>query len=91
MPGGHSATVSESALRIQQYWRLEGTPDIRFARHEEYVEALRERYERTVRNHLRTIHPVGSHLSSGWDSGSVTAVAAKILAGDCLLYTSRCV
>ena len=82
LPGGHSATVSESALRIQQYWRLEGTPDIRFARHEEYVEALRERYERTVRNHLRTIHPVGSHLSSGWDSGSVTAVAASILAGD---------
>jgi asparagine synthase (glutamine-hydrolysing) len=79
LPGGHAMTVTAGSERVWPYWRLEETADIRFRSDDDYVDALRERYERTIRAHLRTIHPVGSHLSSGLDSGGVTAFAAKLL------------
>ncbi len=30
---------------------------------------------------LRSVHPIGSHLSSGWDSSTVTATAAGLMRG----------
>jgi asparagine synthase (glutamine-hydrolysing) len=80
VPSGHVMKVSSAGTRLQPYWHLEDTPDIRFARDEDYVEAFREQFAEAVRCRLRTIHPIGSHLSSGWDSGSVTSVAAGLLA-----------
>jgi asparagine synthase (glutamine-hydrolysing) len=80
LPSGHILHVTAAALRTQAYWRVEDTPDIRFPHDGDYVEAFQERFSKAVRCRLRTIHPVGSHLSSGWDSSSVTSVAAGLLA-----------
>ena len=80
IPSGHAMRVAPAGTRLQAYWRVEDTPDIRFARDDDYVAAFRERFAEAVRCRLRSIHPVGSHLSSGWDSSSVTSVAAGLLA-----------
>jgi asparagine synthase (glutamine-hydrolysing) len=82
VPSGHILQVTPAGLRLQAYWRVEDTPDIRFPHDDDYVAAFRERFSEAVRCRLRTIHPVGSHLSSGWDSGSVTSVAAGLLANE---------
>lgn len=81
VPSGNWIKVTHSGVQPpQRYWRLEDTADIRFARDEDYVTAFQELFEEAVRCRLRTIHPIGSHLSSGWDSSSVASVAAMLLA-----------
>ena len=45
-----------------------------------YAEALREHLDQAVGNCLRGTHDVATHLSAGFDSSSVTATAARLLA-----------
>jgi asparagine synthase (glutamine-hydrolysing) len=80
VPSAHFVSVSCTNNRICSYWRLENAPDIRFCKDDDYAEACRTIFNSAVGSCLRTIHPVGSHLSSGRDSSSVTAVAARLLA-----------
>ena len=47
---------------------------------EDYIELLRERFDRAVPVRLRTIGGIGAELSGGLDSSSVAATAAGILA-----------
>jgi asparagine synthase (glutamine-hydrolysing) len=62
------------------YWSSEGRELLHYRREEEYDEAFLELYTRATRNCLRTHKPVSAQLSGGRDSGSVTAIAAPILA-----------
>lgn len=80
IPCGHRMTVTASHSRIERYWHLEDTPDLHLPNDDDYVDAFREIFTQAVRCRLRTIHPVGGHLSSGWDSSSVVATAAPLLA-----------
>jgi asparagine synthase (glutamine-hydrolysing) len=44
-----------------------------------YAEGLRDCLDRAVRRQMRSVHPVGSLLSGGLDSSSVSALAARAL------------
>lgn len=79
LPQAHCLSVTHDAVKIERYWRLDTTRRITFAADGDYVEALRERFEQAVGAHLRSIHPIGAHLSAGCDSSAVTAVAARLL------------
>jgi asparagine synthase (glutamine-hydrolysing) len=79
VPIGHLMVFSAEAVRKVEHWKPEDLPALPCKRDEEYVEAFRELLDDSVRCRLRTLHPVGSHLSSGWDSSTVTAVAARLL------------
>jgi asparagine synthase (glutamine-hydrolysing) len=59
-------------------WRLDRQSPFKDDR--ETVEAFRSLFERAVADRLRAIGPVGSQLSSGFDSTAVTATAARLLA-----------
>ena len=80
VPSAEIVSVRQGKAEHRSYWRLADTPDLRLQTDDEYVEAFRERFSAAVKCTLRTIHPVGSHLSGGKDSSSVTAVAARLLA-----------
>jgi asparagine synthase (glutamine-hydrolysing) len=66
--------------RISRYWCYEGRDLLNYRRDEDYEEAFLELYARAVRSCLRTSKPVAVMLSAGRDSGSVTAMAAPMLA-----------
>lgn len=79
LPPAHVLTVTPDRQHQRRYWRLEDTPEVRFARDEDYVEGLREVFTEAVRCRLRSHRPVAATLSGGLDSGSVCAVAASLL------------
>jgi asparagine synthase (glutamine-hydrolysing) len=79
VPPGHHIVATESAFRIGRYWHPEELPPLRLRDDREYVDAFVERYDAAVRARLRTSRRIATTLSSGLDSGSVTALAARAL------------
>jgi asparagine synthase (glutamine-hydrolysing) len=75
----HSLVVTSEALRTNCYWRIEEAPPVRLGSDADYVEGFLDLYRRAVRTRLRSLRPVGTTLSAGLDSGSVTALAAEAL------------
>ena len=76
---GHAITVGPDSVTPYRHWRPEAIPELRYKRDDDYVEAFQEILRDSVTCRLRTIHPIGSHLSSGWDSSTVTVTAARLL------------
>ncbi len=77
LPAGSLMTIDgEGAPRMTRWWRprFEADGDRGEAW---YVTGVRERFEEAVRRQLMGDVPVGSYLSGGMDSGSITAVAAR--------------
>jgi asparagine synthase (glutamine-hydrolysing) len=88
---GHAVTVTREGLTARRYW----TPDRReLARPagEDFIEGLRHHLDQATRARLRGANgPVASQLSAGFDSSSVTATAARLLApegGKLVAFTS---
>lgn len=80
LPPAHSLTIgSAPELTIRRYWTLEPPPPLRLDSDEAYAAAFLEILTEAVRSRLRSAGPVGSMLSGGMDSGSVTAIAAELL------------
>lgn len=77
---GHCALVTRSGIKVERYWEPSRRP-LRFARREQYGEALREQLDAAVSRRLRRLGGLaGSQLSSGLDSSAVTTSAAPLLA-----------
>ncbi len=72
---GHSMTVTRAAVHSREYWSLDPHRELRLGSDDEYAEAFRELFTQAVRRRCRSAYPVGSHLSGGLDSSSVTCVA----------------
>jgi asparagine synthase (glutamine-hydrolysing) len=79
LPWAHLLRWEDGRIRVEKYWSLENAPDIRLGSDDAYVEAFLELYTRAVRSRLRAVRPVGSTLSAGLDSGSVTVLSAREL------------
>ena len=82
-PAGHWARFSISQpiseLKLNQYWDFHFQDPKNPAPEEEYVEELDRLFRQAVKRQLVSDVDVGSYLSGGMDSGSITAVAASEL------------
>ena len=67
-------------VRVHRFHALDPNRELRLVRDDDYVEAFREVLDRAVARCLRSNGPIASQLSSGYDSSTVTAVAAQLLA-----------
>lgn len=81
LPPGHLLTFKEKVVKVARYWHPINAQPTRYSRDQEYIEAFREIFDRAVSDRLETSGNIGSELSGGMDSGSVTATAARLLAG----------
>ena len=79
IPPAHSLTFYNGTLKLKQYIHISSEKTIRYKKPEEYEEAFREVFGRAVGDRLRTVYKVGSHLSGGLDSGSVSSLAGNML------------
>ncbi len=80
LPPAHTMVVSQSGIELNCYWSLDPNRELILDSDEAYAEAFRDIFTEAVRCRLRSAFPVGSHLSGGLDSSSITCVARKLLA-----------
>lgn len=77
---GQFVTIGRKGVRLGRHWQ----PPIRMRtpdRLTDYAQGLREHLERAVKTRLRGAGTqVGAHLSAGFDSASVSATAARLMA-----------
>ena len=76
---GEVVELDRGRLTRRYHFRFDPDHEIRLESDDAYVEALREHLDRATKRRLRSRAPIASHLSSGLDSSTVTAVAAKLL------------
>jgi asparagine synthase (glutamine-hydrolysing) len=79
MPGSHYLVVDRRGLRLEPAWSPDLSKELRMRADGEYAEAFREIFTESVRCRLRSAFPVGSMLSGGLDSSSISCAAANLL------------
>jgi asparagine synthase (glutamine-hydrolysing) len=79
LPPAHQMTVNCKRIEIKPYWSLNPSYELRLGSDEEYAAKFREIFTEAVRCRLRSAYPIGSRLSGGLDSSSITCVARQIL------------
>lgn len=83
LPPAHILEINKKPeVKLIRYWFPENTETIRFSNEKEYYEKFFEEYSRAVKVRLRSHNAVGSQLSGGLDSGTVTTLAAVHLKKD---------
>lgn len=76
---GTTLSIENGCVSVRRFWQPEETPLLRLHDSREYAEGLVERLERAVRDRVTGASTVGSQLSGGLDSSSVTVTAARLL------------
>ncbi|MBC7236966.1 MAG: lasso peptide isopeptide bond-forming cyclase [Chloroflexi bacterium] len=85
LPPAHALILhvdGPQALQIERYWALDPTRELKLSSDEEYAQAFLSLFEEAVRCRLRGAFPVGSMLSGGLDSSSITCMARDLLAAE---------
>ena len=82
LPPAHCLSVDANGLNIRCYWTIHPVPELKLDSDEAYAAAFLQVFTEAVRSRLRCNGPVGSMLSGGMDSGSVVAVASRLLKAD---------
>ena len=72
--------IDRSGIKIDSYWQPDPNYELTLGSDADYAEAFNKIFTEAVRCRLRSAFPVGSHLSGGLDSSSVSCVARKLLA-----------
>lgn len=76
---GTMLSVEDERILVRRFWQPESVPLFRFHDSREYVEGVVDIFERAVRDRVTGTSPMGSQLSGGLDSSSVTVTAARLL------------
>ena len=80
LPAAHWMRADSRDAVIHRYWKMEDAPEVHFRSDDDYVDRFREIFSDAVRARIADSHRPGATLSGGLDSGSIVAVASRILA-----------
>jgi asparagine synthase (glutamine-hydrolysing) len=75
---GQVVTIRAQGLSTRRYWQPTKSV-VRYKNTNDYVERLRELLDEAVRARLRSDGQIATYLSGGFDSGAITATAARLL------------
>ena len=79
LPPAHTLVIDRQGMRVRQYWSLDPSYELRLKSDAEYAEVFRATFAEAIRCRLRSAFPVGSALSGGMDSSSITCMARQLL------------
>ena len=74
LPGNY-LTLKNNKLEIKEYWK----PEFKYKKrtYKELIKEFQKTFNDSVKRHMISDVPVGTYLSGGFDSGSVTTIASK--------------
>jgi len=87
LPPAHATTVRGDDTEEWQYWDLDPTRTISLESDAAYERRFRELFEQAVDCRLRSSGTVGTSLSGGLDSSSITVMARELLPEQQSLHT----
>jgi asparagine synthase (glutamine-hydrolysing) len=79
LPPAHCLTITQQQMQLRRYYELSAEPVLKLKDSREYVDAYREQLECAIKCRLDSDYAIGSELSGGIDSSTITAFAAKFL------------
>lgn len=79
LPPAHFMWVRPSGIEKHRYWDFDLSKEIRYKTDDEYAAQFLDLFRKAVGRRLRSYGPIGSHLSGGLDSSSVSVVANELL------------
>jgi asparagine synthase (glutamine-hydrolysing) len=79
LPAHVMRVTADGAVTQRRFWTPTEIKPMRLSSDEAYAEGLRDCLDRAVRRQMRSAHGIGSLLSGGLDSSSVSALAARAL------------
>lgn len=79
LPPAYCLTITPHQMRLRQYFELSSEPALKLKDSREYVDAYREKLETAIKCRLDSDYAIGSELSGGIDSSTITAYAAKLI------------
>jgi len=79
LPARYALVTDAQGCRTWPYWDIDPGYRIRHRHAADYAEEFRELFQEAVACRLRSIKPVGLFFSGGVDSGSVGAMAGKLV------------
>lgn len=79
LPPAHSMVIKKTGQYLERYWQLGEVPRLHMKSIQECTELIYGETKRAVAACTRSAFPIGSHLSGGLDSSSVTVLAAQQL------------
>src|SRR5215469_5600809 len=83
LPPGHMLVLGRSGYRLQEYWHLDFTENLRIGEGEALDEVRRLMLD-AVKSRLVSDVPVGVFLSGGIDSSTIVALAREVTGGGAL-------
>lgn len=82
LPPAHYGLVKNGRFTLHRYWEAEKTPELHLKSEMDYVKQFSNVLEQSVKNRIQYAKKLGSQLSSGFDSSTITTVAAEIFKKD---------
>ena len=79
LPPAHTMSIRDGGFQLRSYWEPNPSPDVKPSSDAEYAEQFKVIFIEAVRCRLRSVYPIGSMLSGGLDSSSVTCIARNLL------------
>lgn len=79
VPPGHIVEITPDGVTSRRWWDPRNAPAIRFNSNRDYVDRFRELVNQAVGVRSNVVGRVGSHISGGIDSSSVTYLAGSRL------------
>lgn len=78
LPPAHFLVWEKGRARVERYWRLSYSPELKGASDQAVVSELRDRLVEATRLRLLSERPIGAFLSGGVDSSLVVACMAEL-------------
>lgn len=79
LPSGHSLEVTRESRKLEQYYELDDLEPVRFARDEDYIEALDALMRDSIKCSMRGFTTPATTVSAGLDSSTVAVYALEAL------------
>ena len=87
LPPAHAMSIRPTETETWQYWDVDPTRTVELESDAAYERRFRELFEQAVRDRLRSTGEIGTDLSGGLDSSTVTVTARHLLQDDKTLHT----